>query len=237
MRFAALDDDNSELELIQKTVTALGHDCHTFSNGKSLLRALQHETFDFLVLDWELPDTSGPEVVKWVRENIQEAVPILMITNRSDERDVVHGLTAGADDFMSKPVRVRELMARINALLRRLYPKATQQEFTWGNYHCNVATQSFWHNGVALNLKNKEFELALFLFQNLGRLLSRQHIQEQVWGMQSVELQTRTLDTHISSVRTKLKLHPTNGYRLTAVYGIGYRLEADAPEVLNKEDS
>ncbi|MFL9608608.1 response regulator transcription factor [Methylobacillus sp. Pita2] len=237
MRFAALDDNNSELELIEKTVVSLGHDCHTFNDGKSLLRTLQHETFDFLILDWELPDTSGPEIVQWVRANLKEAIPILMITNRSDERDVVHGLTSGADDFMSKPVRVRELHARINALLRRLYPQQTQQEFVWGNYKCNVAQQRFEHNGIPVTLKNKEFELALFLFQNQGRLLSRQHIQEQIWGMQSVDLQTRTLDTHISAIRSKLKLHPNNGYKLAAVYGMGYRLESDTLVPLLEENS
>lgn len=237
MRFAALDDNNSELELIEKTVVSLGHKCHTFSEGKSFLRTLQYETFDFLILDWGLPDTSGLKIVEWVRANIKDAIPILMVTNRSDERDVVNGFTAGVDDFMSKPVRVHELHARINALLRRFYPPQSQDEFVWGNYKCNVAQQRFEYSGKPVNLKNKEFELALLLFQNQGRLLSRQHIQERIWGMQSLDLQTRTLDTHISAIRAKLKLHPDNGYKLTAAYGLGYRLESSTLSPLTEEDN
>lgn len=112
MRVAALDDEEIELELIKHTMLAMGHECVTFSDGTLLLRAMNREVFDVLLLDWQMPGISGLDVVRWARENLEKRVPILFITNRNDERDVVDALTAGADDFMVKPLRVRELMAR-----------------------------------------------------------------------------------------------------------------------------
>jgi DNA-binding response OmpR family regulator len=226
MRFAAVDDDISELELIHKSITSLGHECHTFTNGESLIKTLRRESFDVLVLDWELPGITGPEIVKWVRENLKEQIPILLVTNRRDERDVVHGLTVGADDFMCKPVRVGELIARLKALIRRAHPIVNTQSHSWGNFRFLTETNTIEWRGQHIPLKNKEYELALFLFQNLGRLLSRQHLQEQVWGTQVTDVNSRSLDTHISSIRNKLHLRPENGYHLISVYGFGYRLEA-----------
>lgn len=235
MRFAALDDEASELELIQKSITFLGYECHTFATGELLIKTLRRESFDFLVLDWELPGISGPEIVKWVRENLEEPIPILMVTNRRDERDIVYGLSAGADDFMCKPVRVGELSARVKALIRRARPTAITQNYHWGNYHFIPKGSLIEFNDQTIALKNKEFELALFLFRNMGRLLSRQHLQEKIWGTQISVVNSRSLDTHISSIRNKLCLRPENGYHLLSVYGFGYRLEAVSTELLGEK--
>ena len=189
MRVAVLDDDKVHLELARQTLEGTGHDFHGFPDGKSLLRALRRETFDLLILDWELPDISGIEVMRWARENLEAPVPILFVTNRSAESDVIEGLSAGADDFMVKPIRIGE---------------------------------------QTVVLKQKEFDLAVFLFRNIGRLLSRKHLLEAVWGIEA-EISSRSLDTHISRLRGKLGLMPENGYRLSAVYSVGYRLEAVSP--------
>jgi DNA-binding response OmpR family regulator len=207
MRVAVLDDDQVHLELARQTLEGTGHDFHGFPDGKSLLRALRRETFDLLILDWELPDISGIEVMRWARENLEAPVPILFVTNRSAESDVIEGLSAGADDFMVKPIRVGELMARVSALLRRAYPNKSGGEFEIDRYR---------------------FDPAVFLFRNLGRLLSRKHLLEAVWGIEA-EISSRSLDTHISRLRGKLGLMPENGYRLSAVYSVGYRLEAVNP--------
>ena len=225
MRFAALDDNVLELELIKKSITSIGHECHTFTSGEALIRVLRRESFDFLVLDWELPDVSGVDLVKWVRKYKKEPIPILLITNRKDERDVVYGLSVGADDFMSKPVRVGEFIARVRALIRRAHPAPLHHEYNWGTYAFKSASTTVEFNGQLQVLKPKEFELALFLFQNVGRLISRQHLLEQIWGDMAPELNSRTLDTHISAVRNKLQLRPENGYHLVSVYGFGYRME------------
>ena len=119
MRIAALDDEPLQLEVIRRTMASIGHECHTYESGAALLRDLRRETYDMLVLDWQLPGVNGPEVVRWVRSNLDRRIPILFVTNRREERDLVDGLAAGADDFMVKPIRVGELAARARALLRR----------------------------------------------------------------------------------------------------------------------
>ena len=113
MRIAALDDEASQLELIRYTMEEIGHECHGFSEGKALLRDLHHQTYDLLILDWGLPDMQGPRVVRWIREDLNSRIPILFVTNRREESDMVEGLAAGADDFMVKPIRVAELQARV----------------------------------------------------------------------------------------------------------------------------
>lgn len=112
MRIAVLDDDSVQLAMIERVAQDMGHSCALFSEGQALMLALRRDTFDLLVVDWELPDTSGPEVVRWARQHLESQLPILFITHRSEERDVVEGLQSGADDFMIKPLRVAELQAR-----------------------------------------------------------------------------------------------------------------------------
>ena len=227
MRVAALDDDATQLELIQRTLTSLGHDCHGFTDGRSYLRSLRRESYDLLVLDWQLPDISGLEVLRWARENLSERVPVLFITNRSAEADVIEGLAAGADDFMIKPIRVGELIARVKALLRRAYLQQPPTELAFGRYRFDIIGSQIFVDGHPVVLKQREFDLALFLFQNIGRLLSRKHLLEAVWGIEA-EVSSRSLDTHVSRLRTKLGLHPEHGFRLAAIYSVGYRLEGTA---------
>lgn len=169
---------------------------------------------------------SGPEVLKWARSVVPERIPVLMLTNRNEEVDIVHALTLGADDFMSKPIRVNELMARVQAILRRTYQTEDKSEFLFGKYRFIPLGQKIELENQPIVLKAKEFELSMLLFRNAGRLLSRQYLKEQIWGIQSTELNSRSLDTHISSIRNKLQLSTRNGYRLISIYGFGYRLEA-----------
>lgn len=225
MRIAALDDDALQLELFTRALTDMGHVCHTYSTGAALLKDLRRETFDLLIVDWQLPDIEGPEIVTWVREQLGADLPILFVTNRQEERDIVRGLTCGADDFMVKPVRVGELAARVGALLRRAYPASVGGVLEFGRYRFLPETRSLEMDGEPVELKTREYELALFLFQNMGRLLSRDHLREIIWG-HSAEVISRSLDTHISRLRTQLDLRPANGYMVTAVYGVGYRFEA-----------
>ncbi|WP_038200348.1 response regulator transcription factor [Xenophilus azovorans] len=225
MRIAALDDEPSQLELIRHTMESIGHECHGFEDAKSLLRALRQQTFDLLILDWTLPDVMGPDVVRAIRGEMLSRLPILFVTNRREEADMVRGLEAGADDFMVKPIRTGELAARTQALLRRAYPHQHEPEIVFGPYHFSPQLRTLQVNGEPLELKHREYELALFLFQNMGRLLSREHLREAVWG-QGPEASSRSLDTHISRLRAKLDLRPHNGFLLSAIYGLGYRLEA-----------
>lgn len=228
MRIAILDDDVDQLELTKCTLEGIGHKCLTYTAGGTLLRALRQETFDLLVLDWHLPDISGPEVVRWTRGNLDSHVPILFLTNRREERDIVEGLSCGADDFMIKPMRPGQMVARVQALLRRAYAEPLNGEQSWGPYTFMPVGRRVEYQGVPVNMTQKEFDIALFMFRNMGRLLSRRYMLENLWTASNpagTELMSRSLDTHISRIRNLLNLRPENGFRLSAVYGQGYRLE------------
>ncbi len=229
MRIVALDDDLVQLDMLSKTMEAEGHACTTHSTGASLMKDLRRETYDLLILDWQLPDTSGPEVMRWIRDNVSQELSVLFITNRQGEADIVEGLDAGADDFMVKPLRVAELAARVRALLRRAYPAVSKGSVEFGRYRFQADSRTLEVDGKAVELKNREYDLALFLFQNMGRLLSRDHLREIIWG-QNADVISRSLDTHVSRLRTLLDLRPENGFVINAVYGVGYRFEAVKPQ-------
>jgi DNA-binding response OmpR family regulator len=149
----------------------------------------------------------------------------MFMTSRSGEDDIVAGLAAGADDYMIKPLRRGELLARVQALLRRAYPSQNMvEQIQFGSYIFETRTARLLKDNVPIEVTQKEFELALLFFRNLGRPLSRAYILEAVWA-RDIELPSRTMDTHVSRVRTKLQLRPEFGFRLAPVYSYGYRLE------------
>lgn len=152
----------------KQALHAMGHTCHTYLTGAQLLHSLQSECFDLLIVDWHLPDTTGPEVVRWVRQHVGLEMPILFVPHRQEERDIVEGLCCGADDFMTKPVRIGELRARVAALLRRSYTDKPEEVLEFGRYRFLPESRSLEIDGAPVELKNREYELALFLFQNMG---------------------------------------------------------------------
>jgi DNA-binding response OmpR family regulator len=150
---------------------------------------------------------------------------MLFLATRNTENDVVNALSARADDFMVKPVRRGELLARINTLVRReTYAGRETFDDSFPPFRIVTASRQIYLHDEPISLTEKEFDLAIFLFQNSGKLLSRDYISESVWARHAKE-QSRTIDTHVSRVRKKLCLEPVNGYRLVPVYNIGYRLE------------
>ena len=228
MRIAILDNDDEELALIESTLQPLGHDCRTFIRGSTLQRELLRETFDLVVLDWHLPDITGPNFARWARMTLKDRVPILLMTQAHEEEYIVEGLAAGADDIIVSPIRAGELAARVRALIRRAYAEEPDKQ-TWGRYNFLPARQLLEMDGAPVVLTQKQFNLALLLFRNMGRVLSRRYLLESVWGISSsaeTEQVSRSLDTHVSRVRTALRLRPETGYRLAAIYGQGYCFEA-----------
>src|SRR5512141_1463830 len=122
MRIALLEDDQDQADLVCAWLKAAGHSCHVYMLGKDLVREAQRETFDMFLLDWEVPGMSGADVLAWIRANIAEPVPVLFVTARQREEDIVHALSSGADDYMVKPLGKMELLARVDALGRRARP-------------------------------------------------------------------------------------------------------------------
>ncbi|MDO4704682.1 MAG: response regulator transcription factor [Comamonadaceae bacterium] len=231
MRIAILDDDPLVQGMERATIEKMGHTAYLYGDGTSLLKDLRRQTFDLIIIDWMLPDMDGPAVVDAIRKSIGSSTPILFVTQRNSESDVIAGLSCGADDFMAKPIRIGELTARVNALLRRAYPASQSGSgiMEFGIYTFDTENRTLAVRGEPVEMKAREFDLALFMFQNAGRLLSRDHVRELVWG-QANQVPSRSLDTHVSRLRTKLGLHPENGYVVNAVYGVGYRLEACKPD-------
>lgn len=225
MRIALLEDDPAQSDLVRLWLSGAGHICHSFDRSREFMRLLAHDSFDLLVLDWELPDVNGDEVLAWARANGHDSVPVLFTTARNEEQDIVAALKAGADDYLVKPLRKEELLARIGALARRNGGRAAARAgFRVGEFEIDPDRRLVVRDGEAIELTQKDFDLATFLFRNVGNLVSRGHILETVWG-RSPELNTRTVDTHVSRLRTKLGLLPENGWRLSAIYQHGYRLE------------
>lgn len=224
MRIALLEDDTAQTELIESWLSAAGHRCFSHGTVKDFREQLSGETFDLLIVDWNLPDGTGLDLVKWVRETIDWPIPVLFITSRDREDDIVMALEAGADDYMTKPAKQLETMARIKALERRANPLDEADTFEQAPFTIKPAERRILVDDQPVDLTHKEFELALVLFHNVGRLLSRSYLLDKVWGT-TAELNTRKVDTHISRVRNKLGIRPDLGWRLNAVYHHGYRLE------------
>lgn len=225
MRIGILEDDASQSDLLAKVLTQAGHICVSFNLGKNLVARLRQETFDLLVLDWNLPDTSALEVLDWMRSMLEAPPPALIVTARSSQADVVAGLNAGADDFIVKPIDPAVLLARVNAVLRRAYPAELGSKVeTFGPFTFDPLTERVNVGDRQVTLTSKEFELALVFFRNLHRPLARAYLLETLWG-RSPDLTTRTLDTHVSRIRQKLGLRAEQGFRLAPVYSYGYRLE------------
>lgn len=228
MRIAVLEDEPAQSALVCAWLRDAGHDVHAFGLTRDLLRFASRESVDLYLLDWMVPDLSGEAFVRWLREERRDQTPAIFVTAREAEDDIVTGLKVGADDYIVKPVSQRVLLSRMDAVLRRSKPKTADEPIEAPPYVIDLAQKRISLSGEAVELTEKEFDLAVFLFRNVGRLLSRGHLLESVWG-RNPDLATRTVDTHISRVRGKLKLRPENGYRLAPTYNYGYRLEkADA---------
>ena len=223
MRIGILEDDQSQAELLRQWLRLAGHQTLPFERSADLLSALKRESFDALLLDWNLPDVSGIDVLRELRERFRLTIPVIFATARNHEDDVAKALRAGADDYLIKPLRRLELLARLEAVTRRgRHPQLGGEVFEVGAFRVNSQSRSITRDNEPLELTAKDFDLAVLMLRNVGRLLSRPHLTQTIWG--HTALSSRTLDTHVSRIRSRLRLTPEHGWRLHAVYGFGYRL-------------
>lgn len=226
MHIAILEDDTDQSQVLQLWLEHAGHTSRAFETGAAFMQGTQEESFDLFVIDWELPDGTGIEILRWMRGRMGWGSPVLFVTVRDSEEDIVQALETGADDYMCKPLKHMELLARVNALGRRGEPPSVpaQDTLNYGDFTVDYAHRRITHEGEEIKLTGTEFDLAAFLFKNTNHVLSRTHILENVW-QRGPEFNTRTVDTHISRIRKKLQLTPDKGWRLSSVYRYGYRLE------------
>lgn len=226
LRISLLEDDPDQAASVSAWINDRGYQCTHFDSADEFQRAFRKTSFDVVVLDWALTTgSSGFEVLQWMRQTVGTDVPVIFVTAKQEESDIVNALQAGADDYLAKPVRQHELLARLHALARRAQPEA--ELLICPPYTFDTSTRQVLIDGEAVRLTEKEYELAVFLFRNRGRVLSRQHLLTSVWGT-SADLNTRTVDTHASRLRKKLKLLASERWKLTSIYQHGYRLEEHA---------
>jgi len=228
MRIALLEDDQDQANLFLEWLKGAGHTCEHFKSGKLFVRNIRHDSYDMLILDWMVPEMDGFEVLAWVRENFEWPIPVLFLTARDDEDDIVRALQQGADDYVVKPAKQRELLARIKAVARRASAvDEADTQIDMPPYLIDLANHAVYREGTRVEVTQKEYELIVFLFRNVGRVLSRAHILESVWG-RNPDVNTRTVDTHVSRIRGKLEITPESGWKLSSIYQHGYRLERPA---------
>lgn len=235
MRIALLEDEAEQARGVQSILQSQDHVCDAYDRGHALLSAVMHKSYDLLILDWQVPDLDGIEVLKVVRRELSWPIPVLFLTQRDSEEDIVEALNAGADDYLAKPARPGELLARVRALGRRSNPNLEIEDLEFGAFRIDKTKRAIFLHGDPLSLTDKDFDLTLFLFQNLGRLLTREVLLERVWGL-SKDINTRTVDTHMSRLRRRLGIKPENGFRIKTIYQRGYRLEAVTPDMAGDTD-
>jgi len=232
-KILVVEDELTLQETLAYNLKRQGYEVETSGNGLQALELARRDHPDLILLDIMLPGMDGFEVCRVLRQEM--TTPILMLTARDDEIDRVVGLEVGADDYLTKPFSMRELMARVKALLRRV--RLIRQEIGVSNaalgeaelivfddLTINVSRREVVLKDVALSLKPQEYELMLYLAQHRGRALSREAILENVWGWEYTG-DSRTVDVHVRWLREKIEIDPANPRRIVTVRGVGYRFE------------
>lgn len=223
MHVAVLEDDSDQRALLELWVGSGQHTTRGFGMAAQFIEGAKRERFDLLLIDWMLPDGTGADVLQWVRGNLGWDIPVVVVTARDDEATVVAALKMGADDYVVKPPKPMELLARLENVARRVKPGGLPV-LRLGSYEVDIASHRLSLDGTPVTLTQKEFDLSVYLFQNPGKLLSRDHLLNKIWGL-NTDVDTRTVDTHISRLRKKLLLDGSKGWKLTPIYGYGYRFD------------
>jgi DNA-binding response OmpR family regulator len=230
MRIAILEDTVKQAYTVAGWLNKAGFECVMRHDGDSFVTMLESEPADMLLLDWDVPGKCGIDVLKWARGTREHAdVPIIMLTQHDDETSIVQGLDGGADDYVVKPAREQELVARVRAQVRKYYPETMRdKKLKVGRYTLDADARSVLVDGVdgqkLVNLPEREFELAMHFFRNVGCVVTKAELSEKIWGESDAKYDA-TLATYVSKLRNALQLRSKNGMLISTVYNHGYRLE------------
>lgn len=227
-------EDNEDLAFgLRKVLEFEGYEVEVAGDGEGGLEAAGREEPELLILDIMLPNKSGFDVLRELRTS-GKRFPILILTARSQESDVVLGFDFGADDYVTKPFSTAELLARVRALLRRVQTgvldkeperrAGTDQVLTFGEVEVSPSTRTVVRSGDGVDLTPKEFDLLVALLERRGAVISRQELLKEVWGYGNADINTRTVDVHLSELRRKLEEDPANPQYILTVRKAGYRL-------------
>ncbi len=228
-RILVVEDEESFVEALQIGLTREGFEVHVATDGVMAMERFREVTPDLVLLDLMLPRISGVDVCRQIRAT--SGVPIIMVTAKVSEIDTVVGLEVGADDYVAKPYRIRELIARIRALLRRTSQDSTGElelstntEIRVGDVALDPAEHRVTVDGDVVSLPLKEFEVLHLLIANAGRVMTRETLIDRVWGADYVG-DTKTLDVHIKRLRSKVEPEPASPQRILTIRGLGYKYE------------
>jgi phosphate regulon transcriptional regulator PhoB len=226
-----VDDEHDIIELLSYNLIREGFDVVTAADGEEALKKIRGEPFDLVLLDLMMPGIQGMELCRILRNDPKtKHVPIIMLTAKTDEVDKILGLEMGADDYLTKPFSVRELIARVKAVLRRsLHMPANERQIAVGDLVINTETYSVTKRKVTLNLSPTEFKLLMFLVERRGKIFNRDQLLNAVWKDEGY-VEPRTVDVHISRIRTQIEDDPTNPLYIKTRRGHGYYFESNLPE-------
>jgi DNA-binding response OmpR family regulator len=219
----AIEDDPAILRGLADNLRFESYDVLTAADGQAGYALIVEKRPDLIILDLMLPKMSGYEICRKVRAAGLQT-PILMLTARGEEADRVLGLDLGADDYVAKPFSIRELLARVRALLRRAQPAAKSQpdELRIGNVVIHFPSYEAHKAGQPLELTRKEFQILRYLSARTGEVVTRDELLNEVWGYENYPT-TRTVDNHIAGLRAKLEVDPAEPQHLKTVHGVGYK--------------
>jgi two-component system OmpR family response regulator len=222
-----VEDDQNLLATLKYNLSRESYDIVTAVDGAQALEVARNEKPELIVLDVMLPKLNGFELCRILRKEM--TVPVLMLTAKTEETDKIVGLEIGADDYMTKPFSMRELLARVRAMLRRadmsrLQPDSEHKNLKIGDLEIDIGRHQALRRGSPLDLTPKEFDLLVFLARNKGFVFNREQLLEKVWGYDYAG-DTRTVDVHIRWLRQKIETDPQKPKYLITVRGTGYKLE------------
>ena len=218
-----VDDDNDLAFIISEMLESYGYIVTTAESGEEAFDLLTRHSYHLILLDINLPDTTGLELCRELRKVSQ--VPVIFASARTSETDRITGFDIGGDDYLPKPYSMKELLSRVNALIRRTYGFNEQEKVVvFGNISVNITARSVTKNGVPVSLSLREFDLLAYLCENRNTAIPKDKLIAEVWGAFS-EVEPSTLTVHIRWLREKLEADPANPQFIKTVYKVGYMLE------------
>ncbi len=223
-RILIVDDELEMVRGLEDNLRFEGYQTVSATNGEDGLALALSDAPDLVLLDVMMPRMSGWDVCRELRRRGVD-VPVIMLTARGAEADRVRGLEAGADDYVSKPFSLRELLARVRAVLRRPGPRRKFEEFAFGDARVRLRGRQAFRAGREVRLTRKEFDLLVFLVEHRGEVLTRERLLDEVWGYERYPT-TRTVDTHVLRLRRKFEDDPDEPKWIETVHGQGYRFAA-----------
>jgi two-component system alkaline phosphatase synthesis response regulator PhoP len=220
-RILIVDDEPEMVRGLEDNLRFEGYQTLSATDGRSGLALALSEAPDLLILDVMMPDMSGWDLCQELRAKGLD-IPVIMLTARGEEADRVRGLELGADDYVTKPFGLRELLARIRAVLRRPGPRQKFEEFAFGDVRIRLRGRQAFRAGHEVRLTRKEFDLLRYLVEHRGEVITRDRLLDEVWGYEQFPT-TRTVDTHVLRLRQKFEQDPEHPVYILTAHGQGYR--------------